>query len=96
MAQHTPWDGKSKIINDDRRTYYLKEHIKQVYKAITRGIPIEAYFAWTLMDNYEWAEGYRPESSFGLIHVDRKTMKRVWKKSSLWYKSLIRSHSLSE
>lgn len=96
MAQKTPWDGKSKIINDDRRIYYLSEHIKQVSKAIARGIPVEAYFAWTLMDNYEWAEGYRPESCFGLIHIDRKTMKRVWKKSAYWYKKLIDSYVLSE
>lgn len=94
MAQKTPWDGKSKIIPDDRRIHYLREHIRQVYKAVTRGIPVEAYFAWTLMDNYEWAEGYRPESCFGLIHVDRKTMKRVWKKSAYWYRQLINSYVL--
>jgi len=94
MAQNTPWDGKSKIVNDDRRIHYLREHIKQVHKAIAHGIPIEAYFAWTLMDNYEWAEGYRPESCFGLIHVDRKTMKRVWKKSAFWYKKLVKTHVL--
>ena len=92
MAQNTPWDGKSKIINDDRRITYLKEHLRQVYNAILRGIPIEGYFTWTLMDNYEWAEGYRSESCFGLIHVDRKTMKRVWKKSAYWYKKVIDSH----
>lgn len=96
MAQKTPWDGKTKVINDDRRVAYLKEHIKQVHKAIAQGIPVDAYFAWTLMDNYEWAEGYRPESCFGLIHVDRKTMKRVWKKSAYWYKKLMNSNSLPE
>jgi len=96
MAQKTPWDGKSKIISDERRIHYLREHIRQVYKAITRGIPVEGYFAWTLMDNYEWAEGYRPESCFGLIHVERKTMKRVWKKSALWYKQLINTYVLQE
>lgn len=95
MAQKTPWDGKSRVVNDDRRVYYLHEHIRQVHKALSRGIPVEAYFAWTLMDNYEWAEGYRPESCFGLIHVDRKTMKRVWKKSAFWYKRLINNYDAS-
>lgn len=96
MALKTPWDGKSKIVNDERRVNYLREHIRQVHKAIKRGIPVEGYFAWTLMDNYEWAEGYRPESCFGLIHVDRKTMKRVWKKSAHWYRKLINSYVLPE
>ncbi len=95
MAQNTPWNGKNKIIYDDRRIYYFREHIKQVHKAITRGIPVEGYFAWTLMDNYEWVDGYRPESCFGLIHVDRKNMKRIPKKSAYWYKTLISTHTLT-
>lgn len=96
IAQKTLWNRKDNLIIDEKRIYYLKEHIHQIYKAITKGIPIEAYFAWTLMDNYEWAEGYRPESCFGLIHVDRKTLKRVWKKSAYWYKNLIATRTLTE
>ncbi|MBI3485471.1 family 1 glycosylhydrolase [Candidatus Daviesbacteria bacterium] len=96
MAQNTPWDGKSSVVNDDRRVYYLREHIRQIHKALTRGIPIEGYFEWTLMDNYEWARGYVPKGCFGIIHVDRKTMKRVWKKSAHWYKQLVDTHILPE
>lgn len=94
MALKTPWDGKSGIINDDKRIKYLKEHLRQIYNAILRGIPVEGYFPWTLMDNYEWPEGYRPESSFGLFHIDRKTMKRIPKKSALWYADLIKTKIL--
>lgn len=94
MALKTPWDGKSKIINDDKRIKYLKEHLRQIYNAILRGIPVKGYFPWTLMDNFEWPEGYRPESSFGLIHVDRRTLKRIPKKSALWYSNLVKTRSL--
>lgn len=95
IALKTPWDGKARVINDDRRIFFLQKHIEQIYKALLLGIPVKGYFTWTLMDNFEWAQGYRPESCFGLIHVDRKTMKRIWKKSAYWYKKLIKTHSLS-
>ncbi len=91
IALNTPWDGKSEIVNDDKRIEYIKIHLEQVLKAVNSGVPVKGYFAWTLMDNYEWAEGYRPESSFGLIHVDRKSLKRIPKKSFFWYKNLIKN-----
>ncbi len=94
MALDTPWDGKSEQIDDEPRVHYLQEHLRQVHKALTRGIPIEGYFAWTLMDNFEWAEGYRPESAFGMIHIDGASMTRVWKKSANWYSSLIKTRTL--
>lgn len=81
-------------INDDFRIYYLQKHIEQVHKAICAGVPLEAYFEWTLMDNYEWQFGYLPDSCFGLVHVDRETMKRTPKKSYHWYKKLIESKSI--
>lgn len=80
---------------DTKRIEFMQNHLYQIYKAMERGIPIEAYFHWTLMDNYEWAEGYRPESSFGLVHVNRNSMKRKPKKSFNWYKEIIKTGSLS-
>lgn len=80
---------------DEQRIDYLRAHLHQVYKAILRGLPIEAYFAWTLMDNYEWAEGYSAKSSFGLIHVDRPSLKRSWKQSAYWYQDLMKTGVLS-
>lgn len=94
MALRSTWDKDHKKVLDTRRIEYYKENIKQVHDAILRGIPIEGYFAWTFMDNYEWAEGYRPDSAFGLVHVDWKTMKRTPKESAHWYKKLIETHVL--
>ncbi len=93
MALVTPWDGQEEEIDDGPRIEYLQEHLHMVYKALLHGIPVEGYFTWTLMDNFEWAEGYRPEAAFGLIHVDRKTLTRVPKKSARWYSELIRTHN---
>ncbi len=95
MAEESSWDGKSKIVKDEKRVFYLQEHLRQMHEALHRGIPIEAYFAWTLMDNYEWAEGYKPNSAFGLIYIDRKTQKRIWKESAHWYSNLIKSEKLN-
>jgi len=83
------------VVEDAPRVQYLREHIAQAHKAMLHGIPVEAYFTWTLMDNFEWAEGYRPESSFGLIHVNMETMERVWKKSAYWYSALAQTHDVA-
>ena len=94
MALHSPWDGTSDTVEDPRRIEYLKSHIGQVHDAILRGVPLEGYFLWTLMDNFEWCHGYKPESCFGIVHVDRKTMRRVRKRSSRWYEDLLRRRVL--
>lgn len=96
MALETPWDGKAAVIEDGSRIDYMREHLRQLHKALLHGIPVEGYFAWTLMDKFEWAEGYKPESAFGMIHVDRASQKRVWKSSAAWYSELLKSHSLTQ
>lgn len=95
IAVKSPMKIQPKKINDQKRINFLKSHLHQIHKARLIGVPVEGYFTWTLMDNFEWAEGYRPESAFGLIHVDRKTMKRTWKKSAYWYKNLIKTRTLT-
>lgn len=95
MALDSQWDGKSSVVPDPQRVAYLEAHLAQVHKAIRKGVPVTAYFAWTLMDNYEWAEGYRPESCFGMVHVSRDTLKRTPKDSYFWYQSLARTGLLS-
>ncbi len=72
---------------DPRRVQFLKEHLAQCLRAKREGVPLEGYFVWTLTDNFEWAEGYRP--TFGLVHVNFKTQKRVIKNSGYWYKEFI-------
>ncbi len=74
-------------VNDTQRTLYLQEHIEQVRLAQQMGIPVNGYFVWTLMDNFEWAEGYHPR--FGLVHIDFMTQKRTIKMSGNWYKQFL-------
>lgn len=78
-------------VRDDRRSQYLAEHIQAVGKAIERGVPVDAYFAWSLMDNFEWAYGYAKR--FGIVHVDFDTLKRTPKASARMYQELIARHN---
>jgi beta-glucosidase len=85
MALRSNFDGEGRLLPDIRRVDYYRYHLQQVYDAKLAGVPIEGYFAWTFMDNYEWAEGYRPEGCFGLVHVDRETLERTPKESLRWF-----------
>ena len=75
-------------IADDSRVDYLKSYIAQVLKAKNEGVPVTGYFVWTLLDNFEWAEGFHPR--FGLVHVDIKTQQRTVKASGKWYGDFIK------
>lgn len=78
------------VITDTRRIDYLQQHISAVARACDKGAPIRGYFAWSLMDNFEWAEGYTMR--FGLVHVDYETQVRTIKQSGHWYSELIAEH----
>jgi beta-glucosidase len=80
---------EGEIPQDDFRIFLINEHLKQVQSAILKGVPVTGYFLWTLLDNYEWQEGYKPESAFGIVSVDKKTGKRIPKKSYFWYKDYL-------
>ena len=80
------FDGK---VRDYRRISYLREHLAQVQRVIGEGVPVDGYFVWSLLDNFEWAFGYRLR--FGLVYVDFDTLKRTVKESGRWYASAIRS-----
>lgn len=82
-----PVDG---IVNDQGRVDYLRDHLLALRNVMDQGIDIRGYFAWSLMDNFEWAEGY--SMRFGLIHVNYSTQERVLKNSALWYRELIADH----
>lgn len=73
-------------VDDQPRLDYYSDHLSVAADLIREGIPLRGYFAWSLMDNFEWAEGYRMR--FGLVHVDYETQVRTIKKSGQWYKSL--------
>jgi beta-glucosidase len=75
------------VVSDPKRKQYLQLHLDAVSKAIDLGVPIAGYFAWSLMDNFEWAEGYNKR--FGLYYVDFNTQKRTPKASALYYRDRI-------
>jgi len=79
------FDGR---VRDERRIRYLKTHLAQARRALADGVPLKGYFHWTLMDNFEWAFGYRMR--FGLVYVDFDTQKRIIKDSGRWYAEVIR------
>ena len=68
-------------VSDPDRIAYLDQHLGEVRRAIADGAPVESYFIWSLLDNYEWSQGY--EKRFGLVHVDFDTLKRTPKSSML-------------
>jgi beta-glucosidase len=74
-------------VNDQKRMIYIKDHISQVLLAKQDGTPVNGYFIWTFMDNFEWAEGYNPK--FGLVHVNFETQERIVKASGKWYASFL-------
>lgn len=76
-------------IADDERIAYLREHLGAVTEAIDAGVRIEGYTVWSLLDNFEWAEGYTQR--FGLVHVDMNSGVRTPKASYRWFKDLIAS-----
>ncbi|GAA4192129.1 GH1 family beta-glucosidase [Streptosporangium oxazolinicum] len=84
--------GPDGVVHDRDRVDYLDAHLRVCHAAIEAGIPLEGYFAWSLMDNFEWAWGYGKR--FGLVHVDYETQVRVPKESALWYAGTIRRGGL--
>jgi beta-glucosidase len=80
------WDGDQGVA-DPQRVQYLREHIHATGQAIAQGVPVQGYFAWSLMDNYEWAEGY--SKRFGIVYVDYATQQRIIKDSGRWYQHFL-------
>lgn len=79
-----PEDGR---IKDTARIQYFQDYLGAVLQAKREGVPVDGYFAWTLTDNFEWAEGYR--ARFGLVYVDFETQRRTIKDSGYWFKTLL-------
>jgi beta-glucosidase len=79
-------------VHDPRRIRYLRDHLAQVHRAVTAGVPVRGYFAWSLMDNFEWAHGYKMR--FGLVYVDYQTQERIVKDSGRWYAQVIRENGV--
>jgi len=79
-------------VEDENRRRYLRDYIAEAHRAIAEGVPLKGYFAWSLLDNFEWAEGYGKR--FGIARVDYETLGRTLKRSGEWYGRVARSNSL--
>jgi len=79
---------KNGVIDDVERIHYFQQHLQAMLRAKKEGVNIKGYFAWTLMDNFEWSEGFN--ARFGLIHVDFKTQLRTIKNSGYWWRDFLR------
>jgi beta-glucosidase len=75
------------VVDDSPRIDYFRKYLQALLRAQNEGVNIKGYFAWTLMDNFEWSEGYK--ARFGLIHVDFKTQLRTIKNSGYWFRDLL-------
>ncbi len=74
-------------VGDEDRISYLDGHVRAVHKAMEAGVDVRGCFVWSLMDNFEWTEGFHQR--FGLVHVDFTTQHRTPKASFTWYHDLI-------
>ncbi len=82
----TDEDGR---IQDSPRTAYFADHLAAVARARLEGVDVRGYFAWSLLDNFEWAYGY--DKRFGVVHVDFETQRRTLKQSAVWLREAARN-----
>jgi beta-glucosidase len=78
------------VVEDQARIDYLEGHLRAVAAAIADGVDVRGYYCWSLLDNFEWTEGYTQR--FGLVHVDYATQVRTPKRSFDWYADTVRAH----
>jgi beta-glucosidase len=88
-ASYTDPPDKEGKIHDRRRIAYLRDHFAAAGDAIRDGVPLQGYFVWSLMDNFEWASGF--SQRFGLVQVDFETLERTPRESALWFRDWIKA-----
>lgn len=81
--------GTGSVVHDPERVAYYQSHLGACADAIRQGVDLRGYFAWSMLDNFEWSWGY--SRRFGLFYVDYQTQERLWKDSGLWYRDLVRA-----
>jgi beta-glucosidase len=86
--------GPAGFVRDNERVAYLRAHLIAAHDAIQSGVDLRGYYVWSLMDNFEWAHGYRPR--FGLVRVDYSTLERIPKQSYHWYREVIQANGVVE
>ncbi len=85
--------GPDGQVDDPARLSYIKRHLEMIHKAIQIGAPVKGYFAWSLLDNFEWGFGYTKR--FGIVYVDYQTQQRIPKSSAKWYQQVINDNAVS-
>jgi beta-glucosidase len=88
-ADHLTSDG---AVYDTDRIMFLRSYLSELQRAVSDGVPIRGYFLWSILDNFEWAEGY--EKRFGIIYVDFATQKRTPKLSASFYQRVIQENAV--
>jgi beta-glucosidase len=89
-AFHDPPHAGNGRVSDPLRIHYLRGHLRALHEAIAGGVDVRGYFAWSLLDNCEWTQGYAKR--FGLAHVDFGTQARTLKASGNFFREVIRTH----
>jgi beta-glucosidase len=89
-AVYDPPHNLDGIVDDPLRVWYYREHLKAANTAIKHGVDLRGYFAWSLLDNYEWSLGY--SKRFGIVHVNFETQERTLKSSARFYSEVIRTN----
>ncbi len=84
------WVAVDGAVHDPGRIDFMTRYLRELHRAVQAGVPVAGYFHWSIMDNFEWSEGYKER--FGLIHVDYQTQQRTLKDSALWYAKVIASN----
>ena len=91
FADPSPRHGR---VPDPRRVAYLRDHLRTAHEAVRRGIPLNGYFVWTLLDNFEWGHGFTKR--FGLYALDPATAARIPKDSAFWYRKTIAARAVDD
>ncbi len=86
--------GADGTVDDPKRVAYYRDHLAQAARAVEAGIPLKGYFAWSLMDNFEWGYGYTKR--FGLVYVDYETQRRIPKASADFYRRAIAENAVED
>lgn len=87
------WVSEDGRVHDPQRIDYTARYLRALQRACADGVPVQGYFHWSILDNFEWAEGYKDR--FGLVHVDYTSLKRTPKDSAYWYRDVIARNGLA-
>lgn len=87
------WVSEDGRVHDPQRIDFTTRYLRELHRAVEAGIQVDGYFHWSLMDNFEWAEGYKERT--GLIYVNLETQERIWKDSAEWYRAVVKANGAS-